>query len=157
VQFSPVTNANRTLDLVDRPKFNVVIIYEDIAAGKRAKHFYNRVIRELADECDFSLELWNFQVLAISGVANSAAQTAAKADFVILSMHGKAQLSAETRDWIERWSGLISDNRSALVAMLDQPGMRRGTAATTLDYLRKVADRKGISFYTHTTFGLSTN
>jgi hypothetical protein len=50
---------------------------------------------------------------------------------------------------------LISDNRSALVVMLDQPGMRRGTAASTLDYLRKVADRKGISFYTHATFGLS--
>jgi hypothetical protein len=157
VKISPATNANQTLDLVDRPKFNVVIIYQDSAAGKRAKHFYDQVIRELADECDFSLELWNFQVLAIAEIANSAAQTAAKADFVILSMHGKAQLSVQTRDWIERWSGLISDNRSALVAMLDQPGLRRGTAASTLDYLRKVADRKGISFYTHTTFGLSTN
>jgi hypothetical protein len=72
VKFSPVTNGNRTLDLVDRPKISVVIIYEDIAAGKRAKHFYNRVIRKLADECDFSLELWNFQVVAISGVATSA-------------------------------------------------------------------------------------
>ena len=72
----------------DRPKFNVAIIYEDGAAGKRAKHFYDRVIRELVDECDFSLELWSFQVL---------------------------------------------------------------------DYLRKVADRKGISFYTHTIFYLSTN
>ncbi|HEV3209046.1 MAG TPA: hypothetical protein VGY91_02185 [Chthoniobacterales bacterium] len=157
MKISPVTNANQTLDLVDRPNFNVVIIYQDSAAGKRAKHFYDQVIRELADECDFSLELWNFQVLAIAEIANSAAQTAAKADFVILSMHGKAQLSVQTRDWIERWSGLISDNRSALVAMLDQPGLRRGTATSTLDYLRKVADRKGISFYTHTTFGLSTN
>jgi len=156
VQFS-VTNANQTLDLVDRPKFNVVIIYEDSAAGTRAKHFYDRVIRKLVDECDFSFELWNFQVLAISGVANSAAQTAAKADFVILSMCGKAQLSAETRDWIERWSGLITENKSALVALLDQPGMNRGTVASTLNYLRKVADRKGISFYTHTIFGLSTN
>jgi hypothetical protein len=36
-------------DLDDRPKFNVVIIYEDSLAGKRAKHFYDRVIRELAD------------------------------------------------------------------------------------------------------------
>jgi hypothetical protein len=36
------------------PKFNVVIIYEDKVAGKRAKHFYDRVIRELADECDLS-------------------------------------------------------------------------------------------------------
>jgi hypothetical protein len=66
VKISPATNANQTLDLVDRPKFNVVIIYQDSAAGKRAKHFYDQVIRELADECDFSLELWNFQVLAIA-------------------------------------------------------------------------------------------
>jgi len=35
--------------------------------------------------------------------------------------------------------------------------MKRGMVASTLDYLLKVADRKGISFYTHTTFGLSTS
>jgi hypothetical protein len=151
------TDAYAGPDLNDRPKFNVVIIYEDIAAGKRAKHFYDRVIRELVDECDFSLELWNFQVLAVPEIGNSAAKAAAQADFVIVSMYRKAQLSGQTRDWIERWSGLISDSKSALVALLDQPGMKRGTAASTLDYLRKVADRKGISFYTHTTFGLSTN
>jgi hypothetical protein len=140
-----------------RPKFKVAIIYEDSAAGKRAKHFYDRVIRELVDECDFSMELWNFQVLAVPEIGNAAAKAAAQADVVILSMHRKAQLSVRTRDWIERWSGLITDNRSALVALLDQPGRKRGTVASTLDYLRKVADRKGISFYTHTAFGLSTN
>jgi hypothetical protein len=86
-----------------------------------------------------------------------AAKAAAQADFVILSMHRKAQLSVQTRDWIERWSGLITDDKSALVALLDQPGMKRGTVSSTLDYLRKVAERKGISFYSHTTFGLSTN
>jgi hypothetical protein len=32
---------------------------------------------------------------------------------------------------------LITDNKSALVALLDQPGMKRGTVASTLDYLRK--------------------
>ena len=57
MQFSPVTNTNQTLDLVDRPKFNVVIIYEDSAAGTRAKHFYNRVIRELVDN---ATSAWNF-------------------------------------------------------------------------------------------------
>ena len=99
----------------------------------------------------------NFQVLAVPEIGDSAAKAAAQADFVILSMHRKAQLSVRTRDWIERSSGLITDNRSALVALLDQSGRKRGTVASTLDYLRKVADRKGISFYTHTTFGLSTN
>jgi hypothetical protein len=97
-----------------RPEFNVAIIYEDGAAGKRAKHFYDRVIRELVDECDFSLELWNFQLLAIPEIGNSAAKAVAQADFVILSMRCKARLSAETRDWIESWSGLITDNKSAL-------------------------------------------
>ena len=157
VKLSSARDADRGSDLDDRPQFNVTIIYEDGAAGKRAKHFYDRVIRELVDECDFSLELWNFQVLAIPEIGNSAAKAAAQADFVILSMHRKAQLSAQTRDWIERWSGLIIDNKSALVALLDEPGIKRGTVASTLDYLRKVADRKGISFYAHTTFGLSTN
>jgi hypothetical protein len=51
VKLSSVTDACRGSDLDDRPKFNVAIIYEDGAAGKRAKHFYDRVIRELAGEC----------------------------------------------------------------------------------------------------------
>src|SRR5260370_41614019 len=133
------TDAYPRPDLDDRPKFNVAIIYEDSTAGKRAKHFYDRIIRELVDECDFSLELWNFQVLAVPEIGDSAAKAAAQADFVILSMHCNAQLSVETRAWIERWSGLITDNKSALVALLDQPEMNRGPVASTLDYLRKVA------------------
>jgi hypothetical protein len=157
VKLSSATDAYEGFDVDDRPKFNVAIIYEDGAAGKRAKHFYDRVIRELVDECDFSLELWSFQVLAVPEIGNSAAKAAAQADFVILSMNGKAELSAQTRDWIERWSGLITDNKSALVALLDQPGMKRAKVASALYYVRKVADVKGISFYTHTIFDLSTN
>ena len=156
VKLSSAMDVYQGFDVDDRAKFNVAIIYEDGAAGKRAKHFYDRVIRELVDECDFSLELWSFQVLAVPEIGNSAAKAAAQADFVVLSMHRKAQLSARTKDWIERWSGLITDNKSALVALLDQPGMKRAKAASTLVYLRKVADRKGISFYTHTIFDLST-
>jgi hypothetical protein len=89
------------------------------------------VIRELFDECDFSVELWKFQVLAVPEIGNAAVKAAAQTDFVILSMHRKAQLSVRTRDCIERWSGLITDNRSAL---RDQPGMKRGTVTSTLDY-----------------------
>ena len=102
VKLSSVTDAYPGPDLDARPKFNVAIIYEDSAAGKRAKHFYDRVIRELLDECDFSVELWNFQVLTVPEIGDSAAKAAAQADFVILSMHRKAQLSVRTRDWIER-------------------------------------------------------
>jgi hypothetical protein len=115
------------------------------------------MIRELVDECDCTLELWNFQVLAIPDIGNSAAEGTAQADFVILAMHDKAELLSQTRDWIERWSRLIDHNKPPLVAPLGQPETRRGTVASILDYLRQVADRKGITFYAHTTFYLSTN
>jgi hypothetical protein len=57
VKLSSVTDAYPGPDLDGRPTFKVAIIYEDSAAGKREKHFYDRVIRELVDECDFSVEL----------------------------------------------------------------------------------------------------
>jgi hypothetical protein len=154
---SSASYPNQTFDSSDRPTFHVVIIYEDSKAGRRAKHFYDKAIQELGDECDFRLELWSFQVLALTEIGNSAAQAAAQADFVILSMHGREQLSVQTRDWIVRWSELIADCKPALVALLDRRSIRHVTAAATLDYLRKIADRKNISFYGHTAFGLSTN
>jgi hypothetical protein len=51
----------------------------------------------------------------------------------------------------------VESSKSALGALLDQPGMKRGTVASTLDYLRKVADGPGLAFTTHTIYGLSKN
>lgn len=150
-------NPNQTVDIGDRPTFYVVIIYEDSWAGRRAKYFYDRITREVEDQCDFNLELWSFQVLALPGIGNSAARAAARADFVILSMHGKSQLSVQIRDWILRWSRLIADCQPALVALLDGRAKGRVTVASTLDYLRGIANQNNISFYAHTSFGLSTN
>jgi hypothetical protein len=150
VQLSPDNDANPARELDDRPKFNVVIIYEDRCTGKRAKYFYENLVHELEGKCDFNLELWNFQVLGISEIGNSAARIAAQADFVILSLHGKAGLPAEIREWIETWSCRIADSNAALIALADKPQTRDGTAASTLAYLRSVADRAGIDFFVHT-------
>ena len=143
-------NINQTFGLGDRPRFDAVIIYQDISAGRRAKHFYDWLIRELAGAYNFSLELWSFQVLALPEIGNLAAQAAAQADVVILSMHGKAPLSVQSRDWIERWSGRIYEYKPALVALFDQPKRWHRPAASALHYLRSVADRAGITFlYSH--------
>jgi hypothetical protein len=49
----------------DKAQFKTVAIYEDGSTGRRAKRFYDKLILEFEDECDFSLQLWSFQVLAI--------------------------------------------------------------------------------------------
>ena len=42
-------------------------------------------------------------------------------------MYRQARLSVQTRDGSERWFGLSTDSKAALVALLDQPGRKRGT------------------------------
>src|SRR5258708_37335686 len=57
VQLSPDNDANPARELSDRPKFNVVIIYEDRGTGRRAKYFYENLVHELKGECLFSRAL----------------------------------------------------------------------------------------------------
>ena len=142
----------RTLDLDDKSKFKVVVIYEDGFTGKRAKHFYDKLTHELEDECAFSLQLWNFQVLAIPEVRELAAESAAQADFVILSLHGKAGLPVEIREWIETWSKLIIGKGPALIALVDKSTTRGGTNASALAYLKSVAKRTEVDFFGHAFF-----
>jgi hypothetical protein len=157
VQLSLDNDANPARELSDRSKFNVVIIYEDCGTGRRAKYFYENLVQELKGKCDFNLQLWSFQVLAISAIGNWAARVAAQADFVILSLHGKAGLPIEIREWIETWARLIVDSNAALIALVDKPRTMDGKAASTVTYLRSVANRAGIDFFTHTFFCRSTN
>jgi hypothetical protein len=137
-------NANLTPKCVRRRKLAVVIIYVDRAAGHRAKYYYENLICELRGKYDVNLDLWNFPILAISQTGNLAVQVAAKADVVILSLRGDAELPAEIREWIETWSRL-TDNDPALVVLVD----RRQTSETcaTVAYLQEVADKAGIDLF----------
>ena len=139
-----------TLDLDDRSKFKVVVIYEDGPTGRRAKHFYDKLIHELEDECAFSLQLWNFQVLAIPELRKSAIESAAQADFVILSLHGKAGLPVDIREWIETWSKLIIGKDLALITLVDKSTTRDGTNASALPYLKRLAKRTKVDFFGYT-------
>jgi hypothetical protein len=138
------------LDLDDKSKLKAVVIYEDGSTGRRAKHFYDKLTHALEDECSFNLELWSFQVFAIPELRELAVESAAQADFVILSLHGKAGLPVHIREWIETWSELIIGNGPALIALVDKPATRDGTNASALAYLKRVAKRTKVDFFGHT-------
>jgi hypothetical protein len=139
-----------TLDLDDKSKSEAVVIYEDGSTGRRAKHFYDKLIHELEDECDFSLQLWSFQVLAIPELRKSAIESAAQADFVILSLHGKAGLPIDIRELIETWSRLIIGKDLSLITLVDKSTMRDGTNASALVYLKRLAKRLKVDFFGYT-------
>jgi hypothetical protein len=149
------TDVNPTWELNEKPRFSVVIVYEERLTGARAKHFYDSLIAEIEHECDFSVGLWNFQVLASSEIRNSAAQAAARADFVILSLRGKVGLPAEIKSWTETWSRLLHNRSAALIVLTNKPRTKGCTAASTVTYLESVANRKRIAFFPHTPFSMA--
>ena len=153
----PETQIEWTPDRDDWPTFNAVIIYEDGPTGRRAKLFCDKLVRELEDECAFSLQLWSFQILAIPEFRESAADAAAQADLVLLSLHGEVGLPAGVREWIEIWSRQIFDSGPALIAVVDKPTTRGSRNASTLAYLRGVAKRTGVDFFGHTVFSRHKN
>ena len=144
--------AKRVLDMGDKPTLHVVIIYQNRTAGYRAKDFYERIASAFDGVCDFRLDLWNFQVLAMPQINITAAKAAGHADLVILSMCRKCQLPHEVKDWMETWPGLITDSNPAVVALVDNHESHCRTTTWTLSYLRSVADRYGLSLFTHKIF-----
>ena len=66
--------------MIAAPNFNLTIVYESVEEGKRAKRFCDQFIAEAAIERPFELNLWNFGVLGIPEIRNTAASTAAIAD-----------------------------------------------------------------------------
>ena len=130
--------------MIAAPNFNLTIIYESMAAGKRAKLFSDQLIAETVVDRPFELNLWNFDVLGIPEVRNMAASTAAVADLVILSMDGTTPLPARTIEWIEMWTWLIDGRRPAVVALFADPH-RHGAAIRA--YLRRSAISKKLDFF----------
>jgi hypothetical protein len=97
--------------------FNVVIAYEDFETGKQAKRTYDFLVENLGQDCQFSNQMWKFEVLGVPKLREMAAHDVAMADIVIVSSHGSG-LPPEVKDWIESW--LAEPNHPiALVALFD--------------------------------------
>jgi hypothetical protein len=134
----------------DKPIFSAVLIYEGLAAGKRAKQFYERLTAKFDGDYRFTEEAWSFKVLGLAPIANAAASAAAAADIVIFSVSGTNQLPAKVEEWIESWVRLINEGNPALVALFDSPVANR--AVTIRAYLRRVTEGRRIDFFPHSTF-----
>jgi hypothetical protein len=126
------------------PKFSVAIIYETVETGKRAKRLSDQLIAEAAAADAFELNLWNFDVLAITEVRNAAASAAAMADLVIFSLSGTSPLPKQAMEWIRMWIWLIDGHKPAVVALF---AARRPECAAIGAYLRHTTVGKKLDFF----------
>jgi hypothetical protein len=125
------------------PVFNVVIAYEDFETGKHAMKTYDFLVEHLGQDCQFSNQMWKFDVLSIPKLREIAANDAAQADIIMVSCHGESELPNHVLQWIDSWVS-AEGNPIVLVALFDsEPAFGFGVRARLAD----AAKRAGIEFF----------
>ena len=120
--------------------FKAVLIYENVAAGARARWFLERLAR--ASRKTLEEQMWNFDVLGIREVRKRAASAARKGDVVVVSASGQREFPGAVRAWLDMWLWLLEDENPALLALFDSSAAP--TVASICAYLSCVTHRAGI-------------
>jgi len=131
-------------------KFNIVIIYEDADAGRRAKHFSDSLLREIGHQFRCVQNLWSFDVLSITEVRNAAAGIARAADLVVLSASGEHELSPRVEKWLALWTWMIDGSTPALVGLFENAEGEFTQIIT--GRLSALARKERLEFFPHSTF-----
>jgi len=129
----------------DQRVLKAVLIYEDIAAGVRARWFCQNLAH--AVDCALEERMWNFHVLGIRVIRNTAAVAARSADIVVVSVSGHTELPGTIRVWLEMWRLLLRKKKPALVGLFNLSSRQRSAPVSAC--LSRVAERGGVDFFPH--------
>jgi hypothetical protein len=133
-------------DLECKPAFNVVIAYEDFAAGIHAKETYDYLAGQLGREYQFNNQMWKFDILGNTKMREMAVADAEVADLIIISTHGSGELPAPARMWIDEWVQ-HKGHAMALVNLVDQPSNGAAEPAPLNSYLQNIASKAKMDFF----------
>ena len=139
----------RTGDEADALTMEVMLVHEDLSAGRRGKEVLDQVALNLEPKADFLVNPWNFEMLRNPALQSQAVQDAAHANIVVLSAHGRAKLPAAVRAWLEVWLDRRGDSPCALVVSLDPSDRESSLANPMIKYVNALAWQAGVEVFPH--------
>jgi len=146
MQTTMLSGRDANQDLRITCNINVVIAFEDSAAGKHAEAFYEHLNERLGMEFEFTRYQWSFALLEDPGVRDAAAHDAATADIMIVTTHGDAELPECVDAWFQSWVGRNA-GPMALVALFDRPPANVQTRQELRSSLARIAQTGGMDFF----------
>jgi hypothetical protein len=132
--------------------FDLVVAYEDRQTRSRALHLYDHLAQQLLDDYDFKCAWWKFDHLADIALREHAADDAADANMIVLSLRAEKEIPAACKAWIEAWLPRRDHRKSALVALI--AGDEKADTSRLVTYLQSVARLGHLDLFTHF-FGLN--
>ena len=143
--FAPSDVPPDLAELETEPPFSVVVVYEDLEAGKHAQSVCDFLRKHLDNDCRFLNQMWKFDALAIPSLREMAAREAELADLILVSSHGTDELPADVKAWIDWLEGRGA--AFAMVALFDRSNEKGAWARATQEYLARAARRGQMEFF----------
>ncbi len=123
------------------------IVYEDVATGKRAKETCDGLAQRNFLNWKLKIKLFSFKSLGDLEMRREAAAAATSANLVIFSCY-LAELPMEVWEWIELFLRRPVQP-TALVALFANTFRQAEPAPRLENYLARVAQRRGMTFFSH--------
>src|SRR6267378_8100973 len=94
----------------------VLIVYDSVRSGKRAKDLCDRLAQRLPRNCKLNLSVWSLSALQLPTLAQAAAGEAEHAALLIVAVNGDETLPRHVETCLHRCARAIHAVDGALVA-----------------------------------------
>ncbi len=124
---------------------HLAAVYEDPLTrdwAMQACHCAARLVPKVAVHTTW----WKIRFLEEPRIFETAVQAAARADVVCVSFQAADMAPPELSRWLDAWMKKRSANEAALVALVGATQQARPRLASTMEYLRAVAERVRLAF-----------
>jgi len=131
--------------------WSVAVVYEDTATRAQAMGVCDHLVQQFWSELEFKFHWWRTDFLEDASLATMAANDAVDAEFVIVSVNGRAGWSPSLNAWFDNWITRRGNREGALVDLTGAGATRTGHAQHVQVFLRKIARRAKMDYLTKAT------
>ena len=125
----------------------VLIVYDSVRSGKRAKELCDRLAQPLAPDGKLNFSVWSMSALQLPALAQAAAREAEHAALLMVAVKGDKTLPPQVRNCLYWRARGVRAADGALVAQLHGIPKVNEELCPAYGCLRQIAHYNGIRFF----------
>ncbi len=137
-------------DAEARATMNVVIAYDDIAAGQHAVRILGDVADNFGGDIELRPQLWAFRFLETPEWRVLAGRDVLDADMLIISTSSESELPAAVRSWFNSCLTQRCGADLAVIALLGRPGKLDEPYSARFQFVQRAVREASVDFFAPT-------
>jgi hypothetical protein len=130
-----------------RATLNVVIAYDDVAAGQHAMRILGDVADNFGGDIELRPQLWAFRFLETPDWRALAAKDVLNADMLIISTSSEIELPTAVRSWYNSCLAQRCGANLAVIALLGRPDKLDEPYSARCQFIKHAASERSCDFF----------